>query len=173
MSNIIQDPNALWVHIEIVPECGPVKYEYDPAMGLVIDRFMKVPMMYPLPYGYAPNTLCGDGDALDVLVMTPFPVLPGCFIRVRPIGVMVMEDEKGMDEKLLAVPLPEVCHTYDYIKDLADVDKSIIDNIDYFFSRYKDLDHNKWVKIHQWSGFDASVKVITESMMRYESTLVQ
>lgn len=170
--SIEQDPRELWVHIEITPECGPVKYEFDPNIGLVVDRFMRMPMHYPVPYGYAPKTLCDDGDALDVLVMVPFPIMPSCWLRVRPVAVLVMEDEKGMDEKVLAVPASGVSHSHDAVRDIQDVPKELLDSIAAYFSRYKDLDENKWSKVHGWKGVDEAVDIVATSMVKYQSMLV-
>ena len=172
LTAVVQDEKELWVHIEITPDCGPVKYEFDPSIGLVVDRFMRMPMYYPLPYGYAPKTLCDDGDALDILVMVPFPIMPTCWLRVRPVAVLVMEDEKGMDEKILAVPTAAVSHHYDSIHDLAAIPPYLLDSISAFFSHYKTLDHNKWSKVHGWKGADEAVAITARSMAKFHSMLV-
>jgi len=173
MLHVMQDTKELWVHIEITPECGPVKYEFDPQLGLVVDRFMRAPMVYPMPYGYAPYTQCGDGDALDVLVMVPYPIMPTAWIKVRPVAVLIMEDEKGMDEKVLAVPTTDLTDKYQKMIDITDVDEDILERIRYFFERYKDLDKNKWVRVHEWLGAQSAEEVVAASIVRYQSTLVQ
>lgn len=171
--SIVQNHRELWVHIEITPECGPVKYEFDPKIGLVVDRFMRMPMHYPLPYGYVPHTLCEDGDALDVLVIVPYPVMPTSWLRVRPIAVLVMEDEKGMDEKLLAVPMSDVSSAYDDMSDVNDVSQDTLDAVAAFFELYKNLDKNKWSKIHGWKSCDEAEAVVRKSMERYQLMLIQ
>lgn len=169
--SMMQDPRALWVHIEITPECGPVKYEYDAQLGLVVDRIMRMPMHYPVPYGYAPKTRCDDGDALDVLVMVPTPVMPTAWICVRPVAVLLMEDEKGGDEKILAVPISSVSHYYDTVLDVDDVPIYVLDSISSFFSRYKDLDQNKWSRVTGWRGVDEAVSLIERAMNQYQGSV--
>lgn len=170
MSSLTQNEHKFFAHIEITPECGPVKYEYDPEYGLVVDRFMRMPMHYPLPYGYIPKTLCDDGDALDVLVRVPFPILPTSWVQVRPIGVLLMEDEKGADEKILAVPVHADC--YASCRDIHDVDAELLDRIHDFFTLYKQRDQGKWSRVEAWMDAAAAREYIARAFARYASALV-
>ena len=154
-------PHSISVMIEISGQSGPIKYEYNKSTGtLAVDRIMKTAMHYPCHYGFMPHTLCLDGDPLDVLVLTPYTLMPGSIIECRPIGVMDMEDESGMDAKVIAVPVSKVCQDYDHINDISDLPKGLVKSIQHFFEHYKDLDEGKWVKIGAIKGRDDAYKEI-------------
>ena len=144
-------PDDIFVVIEIPANSNPIKYEIDKKSNMLfVDRFMATPMFYPCNYGFIPNTLSEDGDPLDVLVVTPYPVAPGSVIRARPIGVLHMSDEAGKDAKLLAVPHDKLSVLYHKIKEPSDLPELLIKQIEHFFENYKDLEAGKWVKIDQW-----------------------
>lgn len=162
-------PNDIYVAIEIPANASPIKYEIDKDMdALVVDRFMATPMFYPANYGYINNTLADDGDPLDVLVITPYPVEPGSVIRSRPVGVLKMSDEAGGDEKLLAVPHEKLTQMYNDIQDIDDVPQLLKDQIVHFFENYKDLEKGKWVKVEGWENADAAREAITKSAAAYK-----
>lgn len=162
-------PNDIYVAIEIPANSSPIKYEIDKEMdALLVDRFMATPMFYPANYGYINNTLADDGDALDVLVITPYPVVPGSVIRARPVGVLKMSDEAGGDEKLLAVPHEKLTQLYNDIQDIDDVPQLLKDQIAHFFENYKDLEKGKWVKIEGWENADAAREAIMKSASAYK-----
>lgn len=162
-------PNDIYVAIEIPANSAPIKYEIDKDMdALMVDRFMATPMFYPANYGYIPNTLADDGDALDVLVVTPYPVVPGSVIRCRPIGVLNMTDEAGEDAKLVAVPHQKLSQLYNDVNDIEDLPQLLRDQITHFFENYKDLEVGKWVKVEGWDNAEAAKKAIVESIAAYE-----
>ena len=162
-------PEEINVVIEITPETSPVKYEFDKESGfLVVDRVVQTPMYYPCNYGFIPNTLADDGDPTDVLVINSCPLIPGCMIKARPIAVLVMEDEAGMDEKILAVPTSKVNRLYDKINKLEDLPQSFIDQIKHFFERYKDLEKAKWVKVKGWESKEKAFEIIMSSVKNYK-----
>lgn len=162
-------PNDIYVTIEIPANASPIKYEIDKEMdALLVDRFMAAPMFYPANYGYINNTLADDGDALDVLVITPYPVAPGSVIRARPVGVLKMSDEAGGDEKLLAVPHEKLSQLYNDIHDIDDVPQLLKDQIVHFFEHYKDLEKGKWVKVEGWENADAAREAIMKSAAAYK-----
>ncbi|MEH6447681.1 MAG: inorganic diphosphatase [Oleispira sp.] len=162
-------PNDIYVAIEIPANASPIKYEIDKDMdALLVDRFMATPMFYPANYGYINNTLADDGDALDVLVITPYPVMPGSVIRARPVGVLKMSDEAGGDEKLLAVPHEKLTQLYNDIHDIDDVPQLLKDQIVHFFEHYKDLEKGKWVKVEGWENADAARAAIMKSAAAYK-----
>ena len=162
-------PNDIYVAIEIPANASPIKYEIDKDMdALLVDRFMATPMFYPANYGYINNTLADDGDALDVLVITPYPVAPGSVIRARPVGVLKMSDEAGGDEKLLAVPHEKLTQLYNDIHDIEDVPQLLKDQIVHFFEHYKDLEKGKWVKVEGWENADAAREAIMKSAAAYK-----
>lgn len=164
-------PNDLNVIIEIPANADPVKYEVDKETGaLFVDRFLGTAMHYPCNYGYIPDTLCEDGDPLDVLVITPFPLISGCVVRCRPLGLLNMTDEKGEDAKLIAVPISKQCPTYDKVESLNDLPKILLDQIAHFFEHYKDLEPGKWAKIGEWGNGDAAKAEINQSVKRYNAT---
>jgi len=162
-------PEDIYVAIEIPANSSPVKYEIDKDMGAVmVDRFMTAPMFYPANYGFIPHTLADDGDPLDVLVITPYPVQPGSVIRCRPVGVLNMEDEAGGDAKLVAVPHDKLTKAYTDVKDINDVPQLLRDQIQHFFENYKTLEPGKWVKVQNWDNAEAARKAIEESVANYQ-----
>ncbi len=163
-------PNEFNVVIEIAAYGPPVKYEVDKDSGLLmVDRFMNVSMSYPANYGYVPHTLYDDGDPVDVLVLTPSPIIAGCVIKCRAVAVLDTEDEKGNDAKILAVPTDKVSTKYYAdIKDLADVPKRQQDEIKHFYEHYKDLEEGKWVKISGWRDAAAARAEIEKSIKAYK-----
>ncbi len=150
-------PNDIHVIIEIPANMDPIKYEVDKASGaLFVDRFIGTGMRYPANYGYIPHTLSEDGDPLDVLVVTPYPVLPGSVIRCRPIGKLNMEDEAGIDTKLIAVPHDKLTPLYKDIQEYSDLPELLLGQIKHFFENYKALEPGKWVKLTGWEGSAAA-----------------
>ena len=163
-------PNEINVIIEIPSHSDPVKYEVDKETGaMFVDRFMNTAMHYPCNYGYIPHTLSEDGDPVDVLVVTPVPLISGSVIRCRPIGILNMTDEAGADAKLLAVPIDKLCTSYRKVQGLDDMQPMLLDQISHFFAHYKDLEANKWVKIEGWSGIDEAKTEILDSIKRFQS----
>lgn len=162
-------PDEINVVIEIPANSGPVKYEVDKASGtLFVDRFLTTAMYYPCNYGYVPQTLSEDGDPIDVLVITPIPLISGSVIKCRPIGMLAMTDESGVDTKLLAVPIDKLSSLYKNIKSFEDVSKHTLDTIAHFFEHYKDLESNKWVKVEGWKSPEFAKKEILNSIKRFE-----
>ena len=145
-----QDVNVI---VEVPVGGQPIKYELDKEAGvLVVDRFLYTPMSYPGNYGFVPHTLSDDGDPIDVLICNTRQLVPGCVINVRPIGVLVMEDNAGQDEKIIAVPARELTRRYDHVHDYSDIPEITRQQIEHFFEHYKDLEPGKWVKIGDWHG---------------------
>lgn len=168
--NIPDDVNVI---IEIPANAAPIKYEHDKASGAIfVDRLMGTSMSYPLNYGYVPHTISGDGDPVDVLVATPFPLLPGVVIRCRPIGLLRMEDESGEDAKVLAVPLQKLTVLYDDVKSYTDMPLLLINQVAHFFEHYKDLETGKWVKIKGWEGMEAAQQEILDGVAAYQANPV-
>jgi len=164
-------PNDVNVIIEIPKDADPVKYEVDKATGAIfVDRILSTPMRYPCNYGYIPHTLCGDGDPADVLVILPLPLVPCSVIRCRPVGVMMMQDEVGSDEKLLAVPVDKVFNGYSHVHDIAQVSKHWLERIGHFFQHYKDLEPGKWVKISGWGDADQARNIVLNSIQRFNAS---
>lgn len=162
-------PNEVNVIIEIPMRGEPVKYEVDKESGaLFVDRFMSTAMFYPLNYGYIPQTLSEDGDPVDVLVVTPVPVVSGSVIRCRVVGMLNMTDEAGPDAKLLAVPVSKICKMYNNVQSHEDLPASLLLSLEHFFAHYKDLEEGKWVKINGWSGVEAAHQEIISSLARYK-----
>ncbi len=158
-------PQDFNVIIEIPAQSDPVKYEADKEMGvLVVDRFVGTGMRYPVNYGFIPQTLSGDGDPVDVLVITPFPLLAGSVVRSRALGMLQMTDESGVDAKLIAVPHDKVCPMTANLKSLDDVPEYLKDQIKHFFEQYKALEKGKWVKVDGWAGIEAAHKEISEGV---------
>lgn len=158
-------PNDINVVIEIPANYAPIKYEIDKDVdALVVDRFMGTAMFYPANYGYIPQTLSEDGDPLDVLVVTPYPVVPGAVIRCRAVGKLKMEDESGVDAKLIAVPHDKLTPIYRDVKEYSDLPPLLLQQIEHFFTHYKDLEPGKWVKITGWEGADAARAEILSSV---------
>ena len=163
-------PNDIYVVIEIPANHDPIKYEIDKETdSLMVDRFMATPMFYPANYGYISNTLSEDGDPLDVLVVTPYPVAPGSVIRSRPIGILNMSDEAGQDAKLLAVPHDKLSALYTDVKEASDLPELLIKQIEHFFENYKDLEVGKWVKIDGWADSEAAKAEIMKSVEAFEN----
>ncbi len=163
-------PDDLNVIIQVPLGGEPIKYEIDKASGaLFVDRFLYTPMRYPGNYGFIPHTLCGDGDPLDVLVMNSRPLVPGAVVRSRPLGVLFMEDDGGMDEKILAVPVHKLTAMYDSFHDIADMQQIQVERVKHFFTHYKDLEPGKWAKISDVGDAAAAKRVILESIERAKS----
>ncbi len=157
-------PNDIHVVIEI-PEGSQVKYEIDKDSGAIfVDRFLFTPMAYPAAYGFIPGTLAADGDPADALVLAPGPIVPGAVIRCRPIGMLQMEDESGQDEKILCVPHDKIHTAYKNVHSIEDLPEITRQAIEHFFTRYKDLEPGKWVKVTGWAGIDAAKQVIVDSL---------
>ncbi|WP_298134607.1 inorganic diphosphatase [Acidiferrobacter sp.] len=156
--------------IEIPAHGPPVKYEMDKETGaMFVDRFMNTAMYYPCNYGYVPHTLSDDGDPVDVLVLTPAPLISGSVISCRPLAMLKMTDEKGVDMKILAVPDDRLCVAYRHYQSLADIPAPLLDQISHFFAHYKDLESGKWVKIDGWVDGDAVPAEITGGIARYQA----
>lgn len=163
-------PEKFNVIIEISMNSDPIKYEVDKETGAIfVDRFMGTAMFYPCNYGYIPKTIGLDGDPVDVLVMAPFSLPPGVVVSCRTIGVLNMEDDGGIDAKLLAVPDTKLLPSYAHINSLEDVSPRSLNQIKHFFEHYKDLEEGKWVKIQGWDNADAAKKEILAGIERYES----
>lgn len=162
-------PNDFNVVIEIPQDGDPIKYEFckDSNM-IVVDRFMSSTMRYPANYGFIPNTLYDDGDPIDVLVLSPYPLAVGCVINCRAIGVFKMEDDGGIDAKIIAVPNSKLTKEYDHINDIDDLPKTLQQRIEHFFTHYKDLDSGKWVKVDGWDNADFARKEIVKSVKNYK-----
>lgn len=162
-------PDEFNVIIEIPADSDPVKYEVDKETGaLFVDRFMTTAMYYPCNYGYVPETISDDGDPVDVLVVTPYPVTPGSVVRCRAVGMLTMEDEAGGDAKLLAVPIDKVLSMYSHWKSIEDVNPQRLAAIQHFFEHYKDLEKGKWVKIKGWEGPEAAKAEISNGVARFK-----
>jgi inorganic pyrophosphatase len=162
-------PQEVNVIIEIPANSVPVKYEVDKETGaMFVDRFLRSSMHYPCNYGYVPNTLSDDGDPVDVLVLTPVPLITGSVIKVRPIAMLSMVDESGIDAKILAVPADKLTPVYREMKGPQDVSQYQLEIIEHFFAHYKDLEPNKWVKIEGWLGVEDAQREIMESIKRYQ-----
>ncbi len=160
-------PEEVNVLIEVAIGGEPIKYEMDKEAGtLFVDRFLYTPMRYPGNYGFIPHTLSEDGDPCDVLVANTRPLVPGSYIAVRPIGVMLMEDEAGGDEKILAVPVPKLTKRYENVHNYTDLPKITLDQIQHFFEHYKDLEPGKWVKLKGWGDAAHAKKLIVEGIER-------
>lgn len=161
-------PDIVNVVIEIPANAGPVKYEIDKSSGaLMVDRFLVTAMRYPADYGFIPHTLSEDGDPVDVLVLTPAPLLSGAVIACRPIGVLEMVDESGEDAKILAVPVDELSTQYRNVHSPDDLAPQTLRVISHFFEHYKDLEPGKWTKIKGWSGPDLAKQEIINSVNRF------
>ncbi|MEP2947149.1 MAG: inorganic diphosphatase [Lentilitoribacter sp.] len=160
-------PEDINVIIEVPVGGHPIKYELDKDSGtLVVDRFLYTPMTYPGNYGFVPHTLSDDGDPIDVLVCNTRPLIPGCVINVRPVGVLVMEDNSGEDEKIIAVPSTELTKRYDNVNDISDMPEITLQQIEHFFEHYKDLEPGKWVKIGDWQNSDRAKELIVTAIER-------
>jgi inorganic pyrophosphatase len=161
-------PDEINVVVEIPLNAEPVKYKVDRASGaLFVDRVLSVPMRYPCNYGYVPDTLCGDGDPIDVVVVMPIALVPGAVITCRPIGLMAMVDEHGDDTKIVAIPVTRVFADYARYHSVSDLPETTRGRIEHFFTHYKDLEKNKWVRLEGWLGVDAAKAEILASSQRY------
>ncbi|MCE3268025.1 MAG: inorganic diphosphatase [Burkholderiales bacterium] len=165
-SNIPEEFNVV---IEIPANSAPVKYEMDKDSGAIfVDRFVGTGMSYPANYGFIPHTLSEDGDPADVLVITPFPLVHGCVVKSRAIGILWMEDEAGGDAKILAMPTKKSCPMYADIESYTQLPQLLIDQIKYFFEHYKGLEKGKWVKLSGWGDVEAAKTEIVESVKRHK-----
>ena len=165
-------PHEFNVIIEIPMNADPIKYEVDKESGAIfVDRFMSTSMHYPTNYGYVPKTLSGDGDPVDVLVITPVPLIPGVVVTCRVIGILKMTDEAGEDGKVLAVPVDKKCSLYSRWQKPEDLNELRLNTIAHFFEHYKDLEKGKWVKINGWEGPEAATKEIVDGMANYQKSL--
>ena len=163
-------PDDFNVIIEIPMNADPIKYEVDKETGaLFVDRFMMTSMHYPCNYGYIPHTIADDGDPVDVLVITPYPIAVGAVIRCRALGVLKMKDEAGGDSKLIAVPITKVLPIYKHWKKPEDLQPERLMQIQHFFEHYKDLEEGKWVKVVGWGGLKDATAEIQDGLDRYKS----
>lgn len=161
----VNPPTDINVVIEVPLGGDAIKYEIDKASGaMFVDRFLYTDMRYPCNYGFIPATLADDGDPVDVMVVGNRPLFPGAVVAARPIGVLVMEDEAGMDEKILAVPADRLTRYYKTILDYSDLPEILIERISHFFDHYKDLEPDKWVKLVGWRGRDDAAALITKGI---------
>ena len=167
----VSPPEDINIIIEVPVGGEPVKYEMDKDAGTVfVDRFLHTPMRYPCNYGFMPHTLSEDGDPIDVMCLGQTTLMPGCVVRARPVGVLLMEDESGLDEKILAAPHQKLTPYYDEIQDFTDVHPAQLARITHFFEHYKDLEPRKWVKIGGWHGVARARQLITEALEREQSS---
>ncbi len=165
----VNPPYDINVIIEIPIGGVPVKYEMDKESGaMFVDRFLHTAMYYPFNYGFIPHTLSDDGDPTDVAVVGQIPVIPGVVIRSRPVGVLLMEDESGIDEKILCVPVDDLHPFYQNIGSYRDLRPIMIDQIAHFFEHYKDLEPGKWVKVKRWGEGEEAMDLIKTAMQRAE-----
>lgn len=163
----LNPPEEINVIIEVPAGGAAVKYEMHKRSGaLLVDRILHTPMRYPTNYGYMPHTLSDDGDPCDVMVVVDEPLVPGCVIRARPVGVLLMEDEAGFDEKILAVPDTKTDPTYKDVVSYTDLPEILLHRIQHFFEHYKDLEEGKWVKVTGWEGPEVAKKLILEGIER-------
>ncbi|MCK5745197.1 MAG: inorganic diphosphatase [Oricola sp.] len=161
----VNAPKDVNVVVEVPLGGEPIKYEIDKASGaMFVDRFLYTATRYPCNYGFIPQTLADDGDPVDVMVMGNRPLVPGAVVGARPVGVLIMEDEAGMDEKILAVPSSRLTRYYSKIHNYTDLPDILIERISHFFEHYKDLEPNKWVKIVEWRGIEEAERLILEGI---------
>ncbi len=167
-------PHEINVIIEIPALSDPVKYEVDKETGaMFVDRFMSTAMHYPCNYGYVPHTLSKDGDPVDVLVVTPVPLIVGSVVKCRPVGVLQMTDESGDDAKILAVPISKLCKAYEKVLTLDDMSLLLLEQIAHFFEHYKDLDEGKWVRVKDWGSIEDAKREILSSVAMYREAPVK
>ena len=160
-------PQKINVIIEVPLGGEPVKYEFDKKSGAIfVDRILHTPMRYPANYGFVPHTLGEDGDPLDALVIARSPLIPGAVIRVRPVGVLLMEDDKGGDEKLITVPVDSTFPYYSDVDTHEDLPPIVTQQIEHFFTHYKDLEPGKWAKLNGWGDRALAMKLIGEAIER-------
>ena len=163
-------PHEVNVIIEIPHGGTPVKYEVDKKSGaLFVDRFLHTSMTYPANYGFIPQTLSDDGDPVDCIVIAPTPVASGAVIRARPVGALVMEDEAGIDEKIIAVPIDELHPFYKRVTSYRDLPEILVEQIGHFFEHYKDLEKGKWVKVVRWAEVGEAADLIRDGIVRAET----
>jgi inorganic pyrophosphatase len=161
-------PNDFNVIIEIPMNADPIKYEVDKDTGAIfVDRFMSTAMHYPCNYGYIPGTLSDDGDPVDVLVLSPFPLITGVVVRCRPLGMLKMDDEAGGDAKVLAVPIDKLSSVYRSVQTPRDLPEITTRQIEHFFAHYKDLEPEKWVRVVGWVGPEEAKAEIVSGVSRY------
>ena len=160
-------PDDVNVIVEVPVGGEPIKYELDKEAGtLVVDRFLYTAMRYPGNYGFIPHTLSGDGDPVDVLIANSRAIAPGAVISVRPVGVLLMEDNAGMDEKIVAVPSQHISQRFDGIANVSDLPEITVRQIEHFFAHYKDLEPGKWVKIVRWGDAAEAKMLIVQGIAR-------
>jgi inorganic pyrophosphatase len=160
-------PDEINVVVEIPQGGTPVKYELDKDSGaMLVDRFLHTAMFYPGNYGFVPHTLALDGDPIDALIVGPAPVVPGAIVRCRPVGALIMEDEHGPDEKILAVPVDQLHPFYSGVASYKDLPPILCDQIAHFFRHYKDLEEGKWVRVVRWTGPEEAAELISEAIAR-------
>ena len=158
------------VVIEVPLGGEPIKYEMDKEAGtLVVDRFLYTAMRYPGNYGFIPHTLSDDGDPLDALVISRSPFIPGCVVRARPIGVLNLEDEHGGDEKLICVPVDTTFPYYSDVGERQDLPSIVLQQIEHFFTHYKDLESEKWVRVGKWGDAAEAKQIVIEAIERYQA----
>lgn len=158
-------PEDINVVIEVPLGGEPIKYEIDKASGaMFVDRYLYTSMRYPCNYGFVPHTLADDGDPVDVMVLGQRPLVPGAVVRARPIGVLIMEDEAGLDEKILAAPHQKLTRFYDNIETYEDVQPILLERIQHFFEHYKDLEADKWVKVKEWQSREVAMQLIADGI---------
>jgi inorganic pyrophosphatase len=166
----LDPPRDVNVVVEVSIGGEPIKYEMDKAAGtLVVDRFLHTPMRYPGNYGFVPHTLSQDGDPIDVLIANTRPIVPGAVINVRPIGVFKMEDDGGIDEKIVAVPVPKLTKRYAHVTNYTDLPEITLAQIEHFFAHYKDLEPGKWVKVIGWGDAEEARGMIADAILRAKS----
>lgn len=162
-----ESPNVVNAIIENPLGGVPVKYELDKDSGaMIVDRFLHTSMYYPGNYGFIPHTLSGDGDPVDIIAVGRTPVMPGAVMAIRPVGVLLMEDEAGMDEKIVGVPAPHIHPFHDKIQNYTDLPEINRMQIEHFFEHYKDLEKGKWVKTSHWGDVEEARKMISEGIER-------
>ena len=155
------------VIVEVPIGGEPIKYEIDKKAGtLVVDRFLYTPMRYPGNYGFIPHTLSGDGDPVDVLIANSRAIAPGAVMSVRPVGVLLMEDNAGMDEKIVAVPSSHISQRFEGVTNYSDLPEITVQQIEHFFAHYKDLEPGKWVKIIRWGDAAEAKRLIIDGVER-------
>ena len=158
-------PQDINVIIEVPAGSEPVKYEMDKDSGaLFVDRIIHTAMRYPANYGFVPHTLGDDGDPLDALVVAGVPFMPGCVVRARPVGVLMMEDDKGGDEKLLCVPIDKLHPYYQGVSSYTELPQIVLEQVQHFFAHYKDLEKGKWAKVNGWEGREKAEQLIMQAI---------
>ena len=162
-------PEDVNVIIEVPLGGEPIKYEMDKDSGaLMVDRFLYTATQYPCNYGFVPHTLSDDGDPIDVMCIGNRPLVPGCIVNARPVGVLIMEDEAGMDEKIIAVPSHRLTKFYDTVHSCDELPEIMLHRIAHFFEQYKALEPNKWVKVVEWGDKDTAIKYIEQAIANYK-----